>query len=107
MANKSLSLEEYPSVYPMPEETIQSRPGRSSGIVSSARVKKGNFSSRVAIGDGKKFDGPRQLVFIAGGAYYSEVRAAKELMDKGGPEIILGSTSLNRPADFVQDLASI
>jgi hypothetical protein len=107
MANKSLDFDQYPSVFPMPEEAIDIRPGRSSGVVSSVRTKKGNFSSRVSVGDGKKFDGSRQIVFIAGGACHSELRAVKELMNKGGPEIIFGSTSFNSPTDFVHDLGSI
>ena len=49
----------------------------------------------------------RMIVFIAGGACFSELRSATEIMEKGGQEVIIGSTHIVNPAQFTQDLASL
>ncbi len=49
----------------------------------------------------------RMIVFVAGGACYSELRATSEIMEKGGQEIIIGSTHFVNPAEFTQDLSSL
>lgn len=48
----------------------------------------------------------RIIVFVAGGITHSEIRAIHELMnDDKGTEIILGSTHIIRPNEFVKDVA--
>jgi hypothetical protein len=75
--------------------------------VSSVRLKASKYSksSKGAVMAPKA--GPRQIVFVAGGLCYSELRAAEELMEAGGPEIILGSTNFTTPESFVKDIASL
>uniref|UniRef100_A0A7S3QD01 Uncharacterized protein n=1 Tax=Chaetoceros debilis TaxID=122233 RepID=A0A7S3QD01_9STRA len=99
----------------MPKESMTStgNSGKSSmassGISSVVRGEtsskfKSYSSSTSAV---KKIDGSRQIVFMAGGACYSELRAANELMEKGGPEVILGSTHFIDPSTFVKSIASL
>jgi len=99
---KKLSFKEYPSIYPMPDE------GESSGIattgVASVRARSSRYSNKRANDTSGK---TRLVVFVAGGACYSELRAAKEVMASGGQEIILGSTHLVNPTQFVHDLVSL
>lgn len=110
----TLSFTDYPSIYPMPDEN--SRGGGSSSTMSSAGVSSvrsstSRYSSKRSSGGivgGKKGKaGTRMIVFVVGGACYSELRAAQEIMDKGGQEIILGSNRFVNPTEFIKDLESI
>jgi len=100
--NNTLSFVDYPSIYPMPDEA--SRSNLSSAGVTSVRSTTSRYNNRRAIGGVKK---TRMIVFITGGACYSELRAAQEIMDKGGQEIILGSNRFISPTEFINDLGSI
>jgi len=48
--------------------------------------------------------GGRIIIFIAGGATLSELRSAYELSSKYNREVIMGSTSLITPEDFLKQL---
>jgi syntaxin-binding protein 1 len=50
------------------------------------------------------YQGGRIIVFIAGGMTYSEIRAINEVMKLTKREIIIGSTHIVRPVDFLRDL---
>lgn len=54
-------------------------------------------------------DAPRQrvLVFVAGGATYSEVRSVYKLSEAANKDIFLGTTHLVTPQQFVADLSSL
>ena len=118
LQSSKLSMEDYPSVLPMPLDSysdssssnVQSSNGR--GITSlrgtSSRFSKASNSmlDKSSIGGGGGSKGPRQIVFIAGGACYSELRAVQESMEKGGPETILGGTKFLNPEEFYNDLVS-
>mmetsp|Transcript_31953 Transcript_31953/g.39177 ORF Transcript_31953/g.39177 Transcript_31953/m.39177 type:complete len:620 (+) Transcript_31953:147-2006(+) len=97
-----LSFDEYPSVVPMP-------PGKTS-TASSIRTRSVRPQTR-AKSVGKKtktFQGPRVIVFIAGGMCYSELRSGYECMGGSGErEVIMGSTAFVNPSNFVEDLASL
>lgn len=59
---------------------------------------------------GKKeaaFTGGRNLVFIAGGAAYSELRVAYELMQSSQKEVVLGSTHITNPSQYLVDVGSL
>jgi hypothetical protein len=105
MQEGRLSFDDYPSIYPMPDEGMTNTV--TSVGVSSVRLKASKYSksSKGAVMAPKA--GPRQIVFVAGGLCYSELRAAEELMEAGGPEIILGSTNFTTPESFVKDIASL
>jgi len=105
MQQNKLSLQEYPSIYPMPEMAPETLTQTG---VSSARSKTSKYSKTnkngVAVNSGK---GSRQIVFVAGGVCFSELRAAEELTEAGGPEVVIGGTSFITPGSFVEDIASI
>lgn len=105
MQEGRLSFDAYPSIYPMPDEGMTNTVA--SVGVSSVRLKASKYSksSKGAVMAPKV--GPRQIVFVAGGLCYSELRAAEELMEAGGPEIVLGSTNFTTPQSFVKDIASL
>lgn len=105
MQEGKLSFNDYPSIYPMPDEGMTN--SVTSVGVSSVRMKASKYSKASKGSAGASKGGSRQIVFVAGGLCYSELRAAEELMDAGGPEIIMGSTNFSTPESFVKDIASL
>ncbi len=104
MHENTLSIEEYPSIYPMPELPQQTL--TQTGI-SSARYKTSKYSKTNKNGSSVNSGGSRQIVFVAGGVCYSELRSAEELTAAGGPEVVIGGTSFITPDSFVGDIASL
>jgi len=51
--------------------------------------------------------GGKIIIFIAGGATLSEMRSVYELSEKHNREVILGTTSLIRPLEFVESLGQL
>lgn len=100
----SLSFDDYPSIYPMPDDN------RSATITASGITSIRKETSRYASGSRRSSTASvktRMIVFVAGGACYSELRAAQEIMNKGGQEIILGSTHFTNPTTFIDDLKTL
>ena len=117
MCQNILSIEEFPSVMPLPESSV-----RSSGTAMSARrrseasslrgstTSKFRRSTAAASNDAKTGDaytGERQIVFVVGGLCFSELRVAREVMSKESKEIIIGSTHFTKPTDFMQDVSKL
>jgi len=111
----SLSVDEYPSVMPLPDPEGMLGPSsmsRSKGVMS-VRKNTGSASwSKASVGGNdkgkkKKAYGGRQIVFMVGGLCYSELRSAREVMTSSGTEIVVGSTRCFAPEDFVNDLNSL
>jgi syntaxin-binding protein 1 len=114
-----LSIEEYPSVVPMPDmpsvsTSATSARRRGKGAETSARKKKGatdkwsrTGASPTTSTASANYAGGRNLVFVVGGMCYSELRVAREVMEKESREIVVGSTSFISPADFINDLATL
>jgi len=113
LQEKKLPLDEYPSVLPMPDEgtnlgvTGPSNAGNNAVIGGSARKNHSSFNRNRSLTQTKSGAMPRQIIFIAGGACYSELRCAQEVTDKGGPETIIGSTHFVNPQEFVKDLVTL
>jgi hypothetical protein len=106
-----LSIEDYPSVMPLPDAEAVLGPSSSAGAVSVRKAganSKWQKSSGGNSGSGKKKSNRgRQLVFMVGGMCYSELRSAREVMEASGTEIIVGSTRFISPKDFLIDLNSL
>jgi syntaxin-binding protein 1 len=114
LAQNQLSIEEYPSVMPLPENAV-----RTSGTAHSARrrseanslrgstTSRWQRSSKPDSKSGDSFSGERQLVFVVGGLCFSELRLAREVQSKEGKEVILGSTHFTNPNNFMQDVSKL
>lgn len=109
----SLSLDEFPSVVPMPASTISSSKTDKTSA-RTARKKKGATDKWSTVGGTKKssnqditFSGSRSLVFMVGGMSYSELRVASKVMQKSSREIIIGSTDFISASDFIKKLDSV
>lgn len=124
LCNDELSLDEYPSLLPMPSSS-SSRAGRATASVRSSRKpsgaaasarKSGGASSKWATssreskrsgGGPVNLSGPRNIVFMVGGTCYTELCAARDVMESESREIILGSTAFLSPSDFMKDLVKL
>lgn len=108
----TLSLDEFPSVVPMPPSaTVAS----SSKSARSARSAKPSARAKGASKWGKadagaeaiSFTGSRNLVFMLGGLAYSELKVARKVMEKESREIVIGSTDFMNPEDFLSALQTL
>jgi syntaxin-binding protein 1 len=98
----SLSFTEYPSIYPMPDESNFVNMATTSAI--SVRKDVSKYSNRRMNAGAVK---TRMIVFVAGGVCFSELRAAQEIMSKGGQEVIVGGTSFVNPTTFIDNLKAL
>jgi len=112
-----LSIEDYPSVLPLPDM------GSSAGSgVTSARARKkptesarskGGATSRWKRTEEKKktkdevYSGGRQIIFMTGGMCYSELRVIEATCQKESREILAGTTHFVKPAQFLKDLGRL
>lgn len=122
LATNQLSIDEYPSVIPMPQSAISqasvsgSARRRGKGTEGSLRKSKGGATDKWSkMGDsatkpssnGANYIGGRNLVFMVGGLSYSELRVARDIMERESKEIIAGSTKFVSPSDFLEDLHTL
>jgi len=106
----NLSVEEYPSVMPLPDDDAMPGGSKTKSVQSVRKASAGSRWAKTSTGaekGGKKFRGGRQIVFMIGGVCYSELRAAREVMTSTGTEIVVGSTRCIAPMDFIGDLSSL
>jgi syntaxin-binding protein 1 len=83
-------------------------PSVATGPKSEAKsVRKFAATSKFGKKDNVPFSGGRVLVFIAGGAAYAELRTAYEIMQAQKKEIVIGSTHLTSPENYLIDVASL
>ena len=104
----TLNVDEYPSVLPLPDAEAMLGPSTSSKAKSvrkatSSSSKWAGSSSTNSQGVKKKGHGGRQIIFMVGGMCYSELRAAREVMEKTNMEIVVGSNRFIKPIDFMGD----
>lgn len=116
LVTNQLSIDDYPSVIPMPLIANST----STGIASSARRRgkaEGNNKKKGGATDkwGKKqkgsgpthYDGGRNIVFMVGGLSFTELRVVRNVMEKEEREIIAGSTKFISPNAFISDLKTL
>jgi syntaxin-binding protein 1 len=102
LAKDILSDEEYPFVVPPPPDVQGAGPTslrRKHGASKWTKSKK-NATPELSRG--------RAIVFMAGGASYSEVRSVYEVQDTDlSREVLMGCTSLLTPEQYFRGLASL
>eukprot|EP00986_Skeletonema_menzelii_P019174 scaffold27078_cov168-Skeletonema_menzelii.AAC.4 len=111
-AKGNLSVDEFPSVMPLPDAEGMLAPSSLSKAKSVRRVtssssKWAGSSSTNSQGSKKKGHGGRQIIFMAGGMCYSELRAAREVMADTNMEIVVGSNRFIKPLDFLIDCKNL
>jgi len=105
----TLSLDDYPSVIPMPDSATV--PASNASTAKTARTRKGaskwGKQDTAVKTEAITFTGSRKLVFMLGGVSYSELKVARQVMKKESREIIIGSTKFLNPKDFMKDLKTL
>ncbi len=116
-----LSVDEYPSVIPMPMSATSSSAGagsarrRGKGASDGGTRKKGGATdkwgklgtSTLSPNNVGNYVGGRSLIFMVGGLSYSELRVIRDVMEKESREIIAGSTKFVSPTEFVEDMHTL
>jgi len=114
LTKDKLSIEEYPSILPLPAGGVGGSGG--GGAARSVRRDKANSKWGNSGGDKSaadtdalptKFTGGRNIVFMVGGACWSELRSCEEVMKSSGKEIICGSTCFLKPEEFLESVTSL
>jgi syntaxin-binding protein 1 len=112
-ASGKLSVDEYPSVMPLPDAEAVLGQSSSAAAKSVRKAASGTSkwqtqSSASSAGGKKKtsYSG-RQIVFMAGGMCYSELRAAREVMNASGTDVVVGATRFISPENFLVDLNNL
>ena len=107
----TLSVDEYPSVMPLPDAEAMLAPSSLSRAKSvrktSATSKWASTSTGSDKGGKKKGFGGRQIIFMTGGMCYSEMRSAREVMTSSGMEVVVGSNRFINPTEFMVDLKNL
>mmetsp|Transcript_23762 Transcript_23762/g.45277 ORF Transcript_23762/g.45277 Transcript_23762/m.45277 type:complete len:649 (-) Transcript_23762:238-2184(-) len=121
LASGNLPEEEYPHVRNSSGEGGARQSAKPRGVsVRSARTArsswaKGGGASKTAAGDDcaaistgdLALHQKRLVLFVIGGITRSEIRAAHEVSKATGREVIIGSTSLDTPAQFLANLQNL
>mmetsp|Transcript_35146 Transcript_35146/g.85125 ORF Transcript_35146/g.85125 Transcript_35146/m.85125 type:complete len:679 (-) Transcript_35146:2359-4395(-) len=110
----TLSLDEFPSVVPMPPSATAAAGNKSARSARSAKpsartkgASKWGKADTKAGAEAIAFTGSRNLVFMLGGLAYSELKVARKVMEKESREIMIGSTDFMNPEDFLKALQTL
>ena len=102
LVSNQLSIDDYPSVIPMPPMASSA----ASGLASSAR-RRGQGSKKRAGNGPTHYVGGRNIVFMVGGLSFAELRVIRDVMERESREIIAGATKFISPGEFIDDLKTL
>ena len=103
LVSNQLSLDDYPSVIPMPPMASSSV----TGIASSARRRSTAGKARTKGNGATHYVGGRNIVFMVGGLSFGELRVIRDVMERESREIIAGATKFISPGEFIDDLKTL
>jgi len=103
LVSNQLSLDDYPSVIPMPPMASSSV----TGIASSARRRSSVGKARTKGNGATHYVGGRNIVFMVGGLSFGELRVIRDVMERESREIIAGATKFISPGEFIDDLKTL
>lgn len=113
-AEGTLSVEDFPSVMPLPDAEMLNSSAQTSSASKSVRKSdmkpskwNNNRGNKKAATKKTGHTGGRQIFFVTGGMCYSELRMAREVTASSGTEIVVGTTRFINPTDFLKDLESL
>lgn len=120
LVTNQLDTTDYPSVIPLPLSAASTSVSGSArrrggkGNEGSLRKKGGATDKWSKMGSSGKsssaasaYTGGRNMVFMVGGLSYSELRVARNVMEKESREIVIGSTKFVSPTEFLEDLHTL
>lgn len=94
----NLPLDKFPAMGPSMTTSAKSE---------AKSVRKFGAASKFGKKDNVQFSGGRNLIFVAGGAAFAELRTTYELMQKEQKEVIIGSTHITNPSQYLVDVGSL
>lgn len=100
--SKEITSEEFPLVKEEESADIKN-PVRSLRVNRPTWQKKSGDSSTNSVSSGRT-QGGRILVFVAGGLTYSEIRSVYEISKAVGREVVIGTTHIITPPEFLDSL---
>lgn len=100
LCNYSLSEEEYPYIQPAPPSDYGKRKTKAT---RGARSWRGKDTKEEAKEDTR----PYFIVFMLGGVTFSELRSMYELAENAKVNLLIGSSTILRPAEFIRQLAGL
>lgn len=90
--------------YPTVGNVVES--GSASTASKSVR-RQGGGTAKWGKATQQTFTGRRTMVFIAGGVGYNELRVAHEVMTSNSKEVVVGSSHLVSPNEYLRDVAGL
>ena len=102
LVSDTLSIEEYPSVVPMPpKETSSSAHG-----AVSLRQRTNNQRAPGTV-NSESLKGARTIVFVAGGITFHEIRCGYQEMAEQKKEVIIGGTSFLTCKNLIEEITNM
>ena len=102
LVSDTLSIEDYPSVVPMPPKQNSSS---SHGAVSLRQ--RSNNQRTTGTVNSESFKGARAIVFVAGGITFHEIRCGYQEMAEQKKEVIVGGTSFLTCKNLIEEVKNI
>lgn len=107
LLNCELSVDEYPSVVPLPEGLAINAAATGAEKGTKAPVRKPPAGGGGRPGAVTSYSGARTIVAFMSGVSYSEQRAMYELMLQYGREIVVGGTSVVGPKEYLDHIKAL
>ncbi|EGZ22691.1 hypothetical protein PHYSODRAFT_494905 [Phytophthora sojae] len=103
---RTLSEADYPYIITPPPQS-PTADDKKAGPVSLRKKITGKGGAQDAAPENKVFSGEKLIVFVSGGATYSELRGIYEVRAEEKRDVLLGATSLITPTMFIESLATL
>ncbi|KAE9010008.1 hypothetical protein PR003_g16915 [Phytophthora rubi] len=103
---RTLTETDYPYIITPPPQS-PTADDKKAGPVSLRKKITGKGGAQEAAPESKVFTGEKLIVFMSGGATYSELRSIYEVRAEEKRDVLLGSTALMTPTTFIESLATL
>ncbi|ETM97637.1 hypothetical protein PPTG_20156 [Phytophthora nicotianae INRA-310] len=104
---RTLSESEYPYIITPPPQSPTASDSKKPGPVSLRKKMAGKGKAQEAAVESEQFSGEKMIVFMSGGATYSELRSIYEVRSEEKRDVFLGTTSFVAPPAFIESLATL
>ncbi|KAG3012593.1 hypothetical protein PC120_g13790 [Phytophthora cactorum] len=104
---RTLSESDYPYIITPPPQSPTAGDSKKAGPVSLRKKMAGKGKAQEATPESEHFFGEKMIVFVSGGATYSELRSIYEVRSEEKRDVLLGTTSFVAPPTFIELLATL
>eukprot|EP00644_Phytophthora_capsici_P003989 jgi/Phyca11/15783/fgenesh1_pg.PHYCAscaffold_15_\ len=103
---RTLDETEYPYIITPPPQSPTADDSKK-GPVSLRKKNSAKGKTQEPTQESEQFTGEKMIVFVSGGATYSELRSIYEVRSEEKRDVILGTTALMAPPTFIESLATL